>query len=194
MRRGPFRVADRLSEFSAPAPGMLRRAGVSSFGIGGTNAHVVLEEGPARDSRPPARQVQLLPLSAMTANALSGRIASLQAWIADRTQQDLADAAFTLQVGRRVLPWRACLTASDVAETQSALAALLSARHAPVPANPPSIAFMFSGQGSQYPHMAASLYRNEPLFRGVLNQCAELLRRPLGQDLPRAPLRPVRRQ
>jgi amino acid adenylation domain-containing protein/non-ribosomal peptide synthase protein (TIGR01720 family) len=179
----PFRVADALGEFPAPGPGMPRRAAVSSFGIGGTNAHVVLEEAPPLSSVPAARSAQLLPCSAASEPALRARATALADFLVEHPQADLADVAFTLQVGRRAFSWRACVVAPDPAAARAALAAAASRPAAQAPANAPPVILMFSGQGSQHVRMAASLYRHEAEFRAALDACAGLLRPALGLDL-----------
>ena len=179
----PFRLADTLRDFAAPSPGTPRRAAVSSFGIGGTNAHVILEEAPAIEAMPSVRAMQLLPLSAASAAGVAARAATLGKWLAQHPQHDLADVAFTLQVGRRSFPWRSFALATDAKTARATLAATESAPMARIPADPPPVVFMFSGQGSQHPQMAASLYRNEPAFRASFDTCADLLRPVLGQDV-----------
>ena len=127
--------------------------------------------------------MQLLPLSAATAAGVAARAATLGKWLAQHRQHDLADVAFTLQVGRRSFPWRSFALATDAKTARATLAATESAPTARIPADPPPVVFMFSGQGSQHPQMAASLYRNEPAFRASFDTCADLLRPVLGQDV-----------
>jgi acyl transferase domain-containing protein len=95
----PFYVATELMDWKSEGP---RRAGLSSFGIGGTNAHAILEEAPAVPPSEPARAWQLLVLSAKTDGALGKAAHNLADHLAARPQLNLADAAWTLQVGRRV--------------------------------------------------------------------------------------------
>ena len=100
---------------------------------------------------------------------------------------DLADAAFTLQVGRSAFPYRRALVCQSLADATDALARS-SRPHPPsrpVDASPPPLAFMFAGQGTQHVHMAAGLYRHEPTFRDELDRCADLLTPHLGLDLRR---------
>ena len=179
----PFRVADALLELAPTGPGVPRRAGVSSFGIGGTNAHVILEEAPPHQPEPSARPVQLLPYSAASEAGLNQRAADLANWLVQHPEQELADVAFTLQAGRRSFPWRGCVVAANAPAASSALAAAISAPAVRIPAHPPPVVFMFSGQGSQHPQMAASLYQHEPEFRATLETCADLLRPVLGRAL-----------
>ncbi|HEV7516553.1 MAG TPA: beta-ketoacyl synthase N-terminal-like domain-containing protein, partial [Thermoanaerobaculia bacterium] len=124
----PFAVNTALRPWPRQ-DGMPRRAGVSSFGIGGTNAHVVLEEAPEAVRSGPSRPAQLLLLSARTAAALDAATANLAAYLAEHPDlgaNDLADVAYTLQVGRKVFSHRRALvsrTGADAADAAAALAA-----------------------------------------------------------------------
>jgi phthiocerol/phenolphthiocerol synthesis type-I polyketide synthase E len=178
----PFRLATALEPWAGDGP---RRAGVSAFGIGGTNAHVLLEEAPPRTVAPSAAPRHLLPLSAATADALRGRLADLGRHLAERPDADPGDVAYTLQVGRSELPFRACLVASGTADAADALGDPDSGRvrqgraaGAAVP-----VAFMFPGQGAQHPGMARGLYETFGVYRREFDRCAEILRPHLGQDL-----------
>jgi amino acid adenylation domain-containing protein len=186
----PFFVVDRLLAWTPPA-GTPRRAGVSAFGVGGTNAHVVLEEAlhppaaPAADGGP-----ELLVLSARTPEALD-RLAGATA---DRLERapgaSLGDAAFTLQRGRRAFPWRRSLVAATPAEAAALLRGGDAARvHTQRAAeSDPGTAFLFSGLGTQYAGMGRGLYETEPAFRAAMDRCFAILRDGWGMDL-RAALR-----
>ena len=163
-----------------------RRAGVSSFGVGGTNAHVVLEEAPTPEPVPVAsRPEQLLVLSARDAEGLDRAAQNLKAYLEKDTSADLADIAYTLQVGRRRFNHRrsiACRSRED------AIALLTSADPKRVhdftgDAEPARVAFMFPGQGSQYVGMGRRLYESEPLFRETIDACARVLQPEIGVDL-----------
>jgi acyl transferase domain-containing protein/acyl carrier protein len=163
----PFRVVTELRPWTAPGP---RRAGVSSFGIGGTNVHVVLEEAPRSSRTTPTDGDHLLPLSTKTAGAL--RSASLR--LADHLERsadlELADAAYTLQLGRRAFPVRRCVRARTRSE---AIAALRSPapESAAVPVGNNSAVFLFAGQGSQHPNMGRRLHAESAVFRCALAEC-----------------------
>ncbi|MET0397551.1 MAG: amino acid adenylation domain-containing protein, partial [Longimicrobiaceae bacterium] len=179
----PFFVNSELHPW--PANGHPRRAGVSSFGIGGTNAHVVLEEAPAPLPSQPARAWQLLTLSARTPSALEAATDRLAAHLRAHPEQELADVAWTLQAGRRAFGHRRALVARDHDEAVRALEArgadrLFSAA-APETARP--VVFMFPGLGSHYAGMGRGLYEGEPVFRAAVDRCAEILRPHLGLDL-----------
>ncbi|HSU17606.1 polyketide synthase [Longimicrobium sp.] len=162
-----------------------RRAGVSSFGIGGTNAHVILEEAPAPVPSRSRRAWHLLTLSAKTASALDAATARLAAHLRDHPGLPLADAAHTLQTGRREMAHRRVLA---IREGEDA-AALLEGRQperlvsASVDDQLRSVAFLFPGVGDQYPQMARGLYESEPVFRAEVDRCAEILRARFGLDL-----------
>ena len=162
-----------------------RRAGVSSFGIGGTNAHVVLEEAPAVEARPPAREAQLLVLSARTEAALDAAAQRLAVHLAAHPEQTLADVAWTLQSGRRAFAHRRVVVARDAAQAIEGLTdpQRPSAHGAVHEGGDRPVAFLFSGQGSQFAGMGAGLYRGEPVYRDAIDHCAELLRGPLARDL-----------
>jgi amino acid adenylation domain-containing protein len=188
MAAGPFTVNAALAAW--PRNGHPRRAGVSSFGIGGTNAHVVLEEAPPPAPTPrgiAARPWQLLTLSARSESALEVASDNLARHLLDHPEQDLADVAFTLQVGRRAFAHRRVLLGRDRAAAAAALAArdpkmvrtqVQEARDRPV-------VFLFPGQGAQHPGMGRDLYSGEPAFRSALDRCAGLLAPELGLDLRR---------
>ena len=178
----PFYVNTELSPWDGN--GARLRAGVSAFGIGGTNAHAILEEAPEQAESGPSRPWQLLLLSAKSETALDQATDNL----AEHLRQhpvELADAAFTLKVGRRELERRRMLVASDLEDAASALAERTPARvlDAVPQSEQPSLAFMFSGQGAQYVAMMADLYRGEAVFRRQVDRSAELLAPRLGLDL-----------
>ncbi len=171
--------------------GLPRRAGVSSFGIGGTNAHVVLEEAPPRPAPEPdagdagdAGHRELLVLSARTAAALDTLTARLAAHLAARPELPLADVAKTLRLGRRQLACRRAIVAPSTAAAAAAAAAIVSARSASheAPADPPRVAFLLPGQGARQA-MAGELYRAEEAFREEVDACCRALRPHLGFDL-----------
>ncbi len=163
-----------------------RRAGVSSFGMGGTNAHAIVEEAPpAAAPEPPARPWQLLVLSARTPAALDAATRRLAAHLARHPALSLADAAFTLQNGRRAFEHRRAVLARDADEAVAALEALDPERTATGRAAQRGVpvAFLFPGQGTQEPGMAAGLYRDEPVFRAELDRAAAAFHPHLGFDL-----------
>jgi amino acid adenylation domain-containing protein len=178
----PFYVNTRLCDWSPPGP---RRAGVSSFGIGGTNAHVVLEEAPAAPAMPSPRQAQLLVLSARTPAALDAAATNLAVHLQQHPEHELADVAHTLQIGRRAFSHRRAVLCRDGDEAIRALTSTdspLVLTAGPV-SEQRKVVFLFPGQGSQFVGMGHSIYENEPTFRSWVDRCAELLRPHLGCDL-----------
>ncbi|MFI5836654.1 type I polyketide synthase [Micromonospora sp. NPDC051300] len=160
-----------------------RRAGVSSFGMGGTNAHVVLQEPPpAPPPGPDSPDRQVFLVSAASPAALAEASRRLAEHLASAPGQPLADVAYTLQVGRRALRYRRAVVGESAAVVGAALAEP-DAGVQPVPDTDRDVVFMFPGQGAQRAGMAASLYAREPLVRRVVDECAGRLRRPLGVDL-----------
>lgn len=158
-----------------------RRAGVSSFGVGGTNAHVVVEQAPAEAAGTPSpRERELLVLSAVDEEALE-RWRLLVADALERPEQPLADVAHTLATGRRLLPHRLAVVAADAEEARARLRDVYT-RRIRVAGELPSPVFLFPGQGAQRPGMAAGLHKVAPRFREELDTCLELLRRE-GLDL-----------
>jgi acyl transferase domain-containing protein/thioesterase domain-containing protein/acyl carrier protein len=178
----PFFVNTKLAEWKRGKTA--RRAGVSSFGIGGTNAHVILEEAPASEPPEPSRPAQLLLLSARTITALETATANLVEHLKQNPDSNFADLVYTSQVGRRAFSHRRMLVCQNSADAVSALSALdprrvLTAQTAPER----PVVFMFPGQGAQYVDMARGLYDTEPTFRAQVDHCAELLLPTLGQDV-----------
>ncbi|QFS52514.1 type I polyketide synthase [Nostoc sphaeroides] len=180
----PFYVNTTASEWQPLQ--MPRRAGVSSFGIGGTNAHVILEEAPVLKASSSSRPWQLLLLSAKTNSALEAMTTNLVESLQQHPEKNFADIAYTLQVGRRAFEYRRMLVCSDRHDAIVALEAPMSQKvwtHFQEATTPPSIVFMFPGQGAQYVNMARELYQIELTFRVQVDSCSELLKPILGLDI-----------
>ncbi len=180
----PFYVNVELSEWqSGDTP---RRAGVSSFGIGGTNAHVVVQEAPMPVATPArAESRHIIPLTAMTKAALEAATMNLVAHLRQNADLDLADVAYTLQVGRRHFAERKFVTGSSIEEVadllESADGKQVNCGRTENDTSP--VAFLFTGQGSQYSDMTRNLYDEFDVFREHLDICAEQLRPSLNLDI-----------
>jgi len=173
----PFFVVSKLSRWE---PEGVRRAGVSSFGIGGTNAHVVLEEPPVKEPLRGEKILPILPVAARSDDALAASAASLAEHLRSHPKLELSDVAFTLAVGRHHFSRRRALVCSDTAHAITLLESVSSGKVAE--ARRP-IVFLCSGQGAQEIGMCSGIYRHEPVFRETIDHCTELLRPRLGFDL-----------
>jgi len=182
--RGLFQVNAEARDWTTD--GSPRRAGVSSFGMGGTNAHVVLEEAP---TLVPARGVErpwrLLVLSARSAEALEKATDNLAEHLARHPGVALEDVAHTLQAGRWRFEHRRVLVCQDTGDARQVLASRDARRllTQEVRSAEPSVVFLFPGQGSQHAGMGQGLYESEPVFRKHVDTCCEKLRPLLGVDL-----------
>ena len=180
----PFYVSNQT--LSWPEAQQPRRAGVSSFGIGGTNAHAVLEQAPSIDRTNETKQPLLLVLSARSESALNQLRQDLASHFKNHPQTRLADAAWTLAVGRKEFDHRCALVCDDLDSAieqlqapKSPIAGVLSSRQS----DQSLVAMMFPGQGSQYAGMGHALYIHHPIFRAQFDMCADLLLPHLKLDL-----------
>jgi malonyl CoA-acyl carrier protein transacylase len=180
-----------------------RFAGVSSFGIGGTNAHVVLEAAPEqnlsvlmqRDSGAGElgevdRPLHVLTLSAKTEKALKELASCYESHLANQPIDSLADVCFTANTGRSHFDCRLAIVADSADTLRQQLAAFSAGTESAgvlsgkvTRQKRPKIAFLFTGQGSQYVGMGRQLYDTQPVFREALDQCDELLRPHLQESL-----------
>ncbi|SPM31688.1 type I polyketide synthase [Mycobacterium terramassiliense] len=202
----PVRVVDKSIPWQAN--GKPRRAGISSFGFTGTNAHVLIEEAPAQPATPDEystgdvrsdvavasesdaeeETVGLLPLSARSPEALVALAHRYEEWLNAHPKVDIADVCYTAGVGRSQFEHRAALVVDSVQGARELLAELAENRLRPGVVrgectDRPTTAWLFTGQGSQYPGMARELFDAEPVFADVVTRCAEavdpILPRPL---------------
>ena len=179
---GPFYVNTTVKDWTSKN-GEPLRAGVSSFAVGGTNAHAILEEAPAQEPSAPARKHLLFTLSAKNENALQRYAGKLHEFLTKEADVNLADAAFTLQVGRKHFGRRHCINFSNREELLAALdnpklkeLALKSKDRSN------NVVFMFSGQGSQYANMAKGLYESDNFFKAELDKGLDALKTLTGTD------------
>ncbi|HZW18379.1 MAG TPA: aminotransferase class III-fold pyridoxal phosphate-dependent enzyme, partial [Luteimonas sp.] len=179
----PFTVSAASVEWESD--GAPRRAGVSSFGVGGTNAHVVMEQAPERVPSDAGEGPHLLPLSARTPHALGQVAARLASHLEQSPDTSLADVAWTLAAGRKAFAHRVAVVAANPAEAVEQLRSLeTTARIArSKPARESDVVFLFPGQGSQYAGMGRELYRAEPVFREAFDACADAVAGLLPADL-----------
>lgn len=184
FEKSPFYVNAALVDYNRPEP---FRAGVSSFGIGGTNAHVSLEEAPAVHSDPSSGPL-LVVLSAKSAAALDVHSARLLTFLDENPSSNLADVAFTLQKGRQAFQHRRVWVARDLEQLKASLQQPTSQssqqlRSDNVPSDPAQVAFLFPGQGAQYVNMGRDLYLTTPAFRETVDLCCDILSTHLVFDL-----------
>ncbi|MEM8530262.1 MAG: SDR family NAD(P)-dependent oxidoreductase [Chloroflexota bacterium] len=163
-----------------------RRAGINSLGMGGTNAHIVLEEAPQQPCSPDTRPWQLFLLSARTNTALRQATCRLEHYLQHHSKTPLADVAYTLQVGRKQFEHRRMFVCQsqpeDVIEhlTQDELHGVFNQVETRTDRK---VAFLFPGVGEQFPGMAYDLYQTEPSFREIVDHCCALFHDIAEQDL-----------
>ncbi|KAA6473946.1 non-ribosomal peptide synthetase/type I polyketide synthase [Bacillus swezeyi] len=173
FENSPFFVNDRLTAWErANSP---RRAGVSSFGMGGTNAHIILEEAPSQVREENHRPYQLFLLSAKTMAGLEKKKDRLLKHLERSPELNAADAAYTLQTGRKHFDYRQMFVARDKDDAIRLLSqkegrGIGQVFHSKED-NRQKLIFMFTGQGSQYVNMGLDLYREEPVFKETMDRC-----------------------
>ncbi len=183
FENSPFYVNTHLAPW--PATDGPRLAGVSSFGIGGTNAHVIVTEAPAPSPSGPSRPWQVIPLSAKTVAALDQQVTNLVTFLQQSSETDLANLAYTCQVGRGHFHHRLVCVCQN---NEDAITVLRSRSPQRVftrveEQKKRPVAFLFPGQGPQYVEMGRELYQHEPVFRAQIDRCAGILRGILGLDI-----------
>jgi amino acid adenylation domain-containing protein len=178
LENSPFYVNTELSEWENDVYPL--RAGVSAYGIGGTNTHVVLEKAPkikASDTETGEwREYQLILLSARTPSALECTAQNLANHLKQNPDINLADVAYTLQVGRKTFQCRRGVVCSSVNEAIDELSSPDSKKvktfrtKEEVP-----VIFMFPGLGAQYVNMGLELYQKDSVFREEMDRCFDIL-------------------
>lgn len=156
-----------------------RLAGVSAFGFSGTNAHLILEDPPLLPEPPNEveRPLHLLTLSAKTESALQQLIKHYHQYLTANPNLNLPDLCFSANVGRSHFSFRLAIIAASVPELQQKLTDVQTKPEtSPIAkvASPPKIAFLFPGEGSDYPEMGRQLYETQPTFRQTLDHCSEI--------------------
>lgn len=188
LANSPFYINTKLTPWPQHG-GTPRRAGVSSFGIGGTNAHVILEEAPEPQPGSISRSKQLLLLSARTEKALQQMSENLALHLRQHPELDLADVAYTLQTGRAIFPHRQMLVCANRDEaialleqpTREQVSTLQDAH------KDRRVAFLLVGADGEYMDKASDLWAQEPFFRELVNHCRAILKQQTGLDLTTPP-------
>ncbi|NEO53136.1 MAG: SDR family NAD(P)-dependent oxidoreductase [Okeania sp. SIO3B5] len=178
----PVQVATKLTSWQTNAKS--RIAGVSSFGFSGTNAHVVIEEAPSKVKiqNNVERPIHLLTLSGKTEKALEDLVSSYQNYLETNPELPLADICYTASTGRAHFNHRLGVIASEPKELMEKLlgwkteSELVGVFKGLPNSESPKIAFLFTGQGSQYINMGRQLYEQAPTFRQALEECAQILK------------------
>jgi acyl transferase domain-containing protein/acyl carrier protein len=180
----PFYVNTATRPWETEA-GKSRRAAVSSFGMGGTNAHVILEEAPERPREDELTSLQVFPLSARDPGGLAQASRNLAEFIRKDTSRSLRDIAHTLQSGRRRFEFRRTIVASNTVALSSQLLQQgaegedwLECDDKALP-----VVFMFSGQGAERAGIIKALYSTDDFVRGEVDHCAEVFCTLLNMDV-----------
>jgi len=182
FENSPFLVNTRLYEWEKDQYPL--RAGISSFGIGGTNAHIIIEEPPRHSPSSASRDLKMLFLSGRTQSALQSATTNLAEYLKENPGINLADVAYTLQNGRRNCKKRRMILCNDVTEAIDLLNSAENAasleegkiQSSPMEEGNRPVIFMFPGQGAQYVDMGKGLYQSEPVFRHEMDRCFEILK------------------
>lgn len=178
----PFYVNERLTDWDTET---VRLAGISSFGVGGTNVHVIVEEHdhiqePDTDQ---GRIKNLFTWSAKSPESLQGYQSVLKEYIQKQAQLSLANTAYTLQTTREEFTQRSFAIAGTKEELESELSKSTDGSTAVLKQLPGETVFLFPGQGVQYLNMGAELYQYEPVFKGSIDECADILAAYLDKDI-----------
>lgn len=179
FENSPFYVLSKVKEWTEERPLIM---GVSSFGIGGTNAHVIVEEPPAPEATGDSETSwpDLLVLSAKSDYSLNRRKMDLVEYLKGRTYLNIHDVAGTLALGRKHMNKRSFVVASDLEEIISGEKPFTDGE---IDSKVSKIAFMFPGQGAQYLKMGWDLYQKNNTFREILDECFGIYKSETGQDL-----------
>jgi iturin family lipopeptide synthetase A len=179
----PFYVNTQLSNWTNDKYPL--RAAVNSFGVGGTNAHVVLEEAPVRTSSS-SRPFQVLTVSAKTSSALQRNVVNLRSYLDENKNTNLADVAYTLNTCRLTFEYRkaiVCHNIKDAIEQLSSIADEKAHDTIRTKEERSTTVFMFPGQGSQHAKMCFELFSHEPVFRDQVQRCFDIVQEQYGKDM-----------
>jgi len=181
LDQSPFYVSTKLMPWER-RDGVPRRAGVSAFGVGGTNAHVVLEEAPRVEQPASRRAYQVLSVSAKSEEALANSRKRLAGHLRHAPGVDIANVAYTLHAGRRHYGYRQSVVCRSAEEGARALDNLEKRKAEPQRDNP-AVYFLFPGQGSQHIRMGQEVYETEPVFREHFDRCCAIFQAHTGVNL-----------
>ena len=167
---GPFHVVSETRAWNSRGP---RRAAINSLGVGGTNAHVVVEQAPPRTPTADAGGWRVFPFSAQSREALDLTPAKWAPALAQPDAPALADIAFTLRQGRRQFPERMVVAAESHAGLAQVMAARSTGarRFGQASDTPPRIVFLFPGGGAQYPGAGTEMMAASPVFAEAMERC-----------------------
>ncbi len=179
LERSPFTIQAKNGAWPR-TPKSPRRAAVNSLGVGGTNAFVILEEAPLPPAPAPSRAVQLLVSSARSASAADRAVTRLGQHLGAHPDTTLADAAFTLQTGRRAFGHRRAIVAKNAAEAAEVARDPSRVLIGIAPEKPQKVVYLFPGGGAQYADMGRGLYESEPVYRAEIDRCLALLKPRVG--------------
>lgn len=170
LDRFPFAVQTEVSAWPSESEPLI--AGISAFGFGGTNAHVVLTEAPARERKTEASESgsYVLPLSARTAEGLRELAGAYREFISNTDAQP-GDISYTAAAGRSHHAYRLSVRGRSREELRTGLEQWLSRPYGDTTPEKPRVAFVFSGQGSHWTGMGRNLYERYPAFRAALDEC-----------------------
>ncbi len=183
FENSPFYVNTELKDWQTD--GLPRRAGISSIGMGGTNAHVVLEEldDRMRVTKKGNKGYQIINFSAKTLKALENYTQKIVDFLKNNQNFDLSDVAYTFSVGRNEFPYRRAIVCRNTAELVAGVENQFEKIYTNLSNTNKTVAFMFTGQGSQKINMGYELYRQEKTFREVFDRCAAIYQSQSGYDI-----------
>ncbi|WP_342648414.1 amino acid adenylation domain-containing protein [Mucilaginibacter sp. CSA2-8R] len=181
LDNSPFYINNTLSDWYSTKK---RTAGVSSFGVGGTNAHVIVEEATQPNaSSVSKRPLQLITWSAKNEVSLGAYAEHLSIWAGENVNESLADVAYTLQTKRKHFNQRSFAVLGDTSALSNQLIEEYSRNKQGVDIKNKQLAFVFPGQDAKYLHMCRELYEYEPVFKNAVDDCAKLFLTALGEDI-----------